>query len=241
MRTAILFKLPAAFRFVQALRLISLPVLAAVFFGAYLLAAPAHKPVDAYKRPSAAHARHRAAVKPQATLAPLAALPATPPAPAWPVNEQATQAAVLWDSHGLRIDAANSSLRQILQDVATATGAKVEGMSNDERIFGVYGPGKAHDVILQLLHGSSYNVILIGDQGERVPWQIVLSTRQSGEAQPAANSAPATNNASDEDSDSDDQPATPTIRPGLRGQPRTLPQFTPEMQQRQLQRSAPPG
>jgi hypothetical protein len=213
-----------------------LPVLAAVLFGAHLLAAqtptitPAHKPDAAHKRSSATHAKHSSADRLQAALAPSAKpAPVTHLVPAWPANEQPAHAAVLWDSHGLRIDAANSSLRQILQDVAMATGAKVEGMNADERIFGAYGPGTARDVLVQLLQGSSYNVILIGDQGEGAPRQIVLSSRHSVEAQTATASTPASASASDDDSDNDDQPAPPTVRPGFGpgAQPRTPQQMQP--------------
>jgi hypothetical protein len=34
------------------------------------------------------------------------------------------------------------------------------------------------------LHGSSYNVLMLGDQGEGTPREIILSQRTSGGAQP---------------------------------------------------------
>jgi len=89
---------------------------------------------------------------------------------------------VVWDSHGLRIEAANSSLQQILGDVSTDTGAKVEGLRSDQRIFGTYGPGSARDVLSQLLDGTGYNVLMIGDQGAGTPRQIVLSAQPKGPA-----------------------------------------------------------
>ena len=60
---------------------------------------------------------------------------------------------MVWDSQGLKIDASNSSLAQILKDVATATGARWQGLEQDQRIFGSYGPGPARDVLTQLLDG----------------------------------------------------------------------------------------
>jgi hypothetical protein len=168
-------------------------------------------------------------------VAPLvAAAPPEPELPKWPANEKPEPAAITWDSHGLRIDAANSSLAQILADVATATGTKVEGFDADERVFGAFGPGPARDVISQLLQGSGYNVLMTGDQGEGTPREIVLSSRSSTTTPAAANPAPA--NSNDEDADTDEQQQTPPpIRPGFGpgGQPRTPQQMQQQMQQRQ--------
>ena len=44
-----------------------------------------------------------------------------------------------WDSRGLEIEAYNSSLNQILRQVAADTGAKLEGLTQDQRVFGSYG------------------------------------------------------------------------------------------------------
>jgi len=137
----------------------------------------------------------------------------------------------------LRIDASNSSLAQILQDVATATGANVEGFDADQRVFGAYGPGTARDVLSQLLQGSGYNVVMIGEQGQGTPREIVLTLRHAGTATAAVNPAPAR----DEDSDTDEQPqpSQPPIRPGIvPGRPPLSPQQT---QQQMMQRRPQPG
>ncbi len=94
---------------------------------------------------------------------------------------------MVWDSHGLRIDADNSSLDQILKDVSTDTGAKVEGLSADQRVFGTYGPGPARQVLSDLLDGTGYNVLMFGDQGEGTPREIVLSAPPTGPAPPNDN------------------------------------------------------
>ena len=135
--------------------------------------------------------------------------PPTPEPPHWPANDRPAQASVTWDSHGLLIIADNSSLRQILDDVSTATGAKVEGLSNDQRIFGAYGPGKAREVLTLLLDGTGYNILMIGDQGEGTPRQIVLTSRNgsSNSQAAAANSAPPVPNAVEEEADPNDEPA----------------------------------
>jgi hypothetical protein len=124
-----------------------------------------------------------------------------PDPPKWPLNDAPAPASVKWDSHGLQVEAPNSSLRQILDEVASTTGAKVEGLGPDERVFGDYGPGPARDVISQILHGSNYNVLMLGDQGEGTPREIILSQRTAGPQTPQANTRP---NVQDDDAD---QPA----------------------------------
>ncbi|MGA2671733.1 MAG: hypothetical protein ABSE99_00785 [Terracidiphilus sp.] len=206
--------------------------------------APAHKPAHPHKRPGAAHPGAAAAQAVSATAAP--ATPPKPVLPDWPVNDKPAAASVTWDSRGLRIDASNSSLQQILNDVAASTGAKVEGLSSDERIFGAYGPGQARDVLSQLLEGSGYNVLMIGDQGQGAPRQILLTARHAGDAQPAANNSQP--GSSDDDADTDDQPQTPPpapVRPGFApgGPPRTPQQIEMEqrMQQQRAQQPPPQG
>ena len=167
---------------------------------------PAHKPLHLRTRPGAAH--------PLTQPAPQAFAPLPPPAPpAWPANDRPAQAAVVWDSQGLHIDAQNSSLQQILKDFSTASGAQIEGMGSDERVFGTYGPGQARDVLSQLLQGSSYNVIMIGDQGQGAPRQIVLSIRPTGDAQPAAANTSASSN--EDDADVEEPPQQPQPPPGV--------------------------
>ncbi len=226
---------------------------AMLFFSAHVLPAAqtpaAQKPAKSHPAVSAHKAVHRrshpATAHPKAPQVLDVVAPVAPPAPKlplWPVNERPEDASVTWDSHGLRIDAHNSSLQQILSDVSTATGVKVEGMGADVRVFGVYGPGQARDVLSQLLHGCGYNVIMIGDQGQGAPRQIILSARSAGSA-PNASFANAASNNDDEavDNESDEQPQqqspAPVIRPNFvpGGPPRTPQQIMEEMRERQGQ------
>jgi hypothetical protein len=216
-------------------------------------ASPSHKP---HSRSSSTHkSAHRshsvAALKTKKPVvsAPVAAVtPAPPPGPNWPVNDHPNHAAVVWDSQGLRIEAQNSSLQQILRDVAVETGAKIEGMGADQRVYGAYGPGQARDVLSQLLIGSGYNVLLAGDLGQGAPRQIVLSPRRAG-ATTSATAGQPTQEANGEedapDNEVEEQPEPqqplPTQlgagRPGFgpNGPVRTPQQVMEEMQQRQLQ------
>lgn len=86
-------------------------------------------------------------------------------------------AIVTWDSRGLEIRAWNSSLNQILREVTARTGARLEGLSADQRIFGNYGPGPGYAVLSQLLEGSGYNVLILESHDTDRPLTVVLSTR----------------------------------------------------------------
>lgn len=135
-----------------------------------------------------------------APSAPAQSVLAAPPVetPHWPANQAPEPATVRWDSQGLEVNAANSSLRQILTDIAARTGAKLEGLSSDERVYGVYGPGPARDILAQLLHGTDYNIMLIGEQGQGTPREIIL-THRSGSAAAARPNAPSQPQDSDDD------------------------------------------
>jgi len=118
-------------------------------------------------------------------------------------------------------------------------------MGDDERVFGAYGPGLARDVLSQLLHGSGYNVLMIGDLGKGAPRQIVLSSRKPGDAKNPADKTgtssgdeePAEPEAEEQPQQQAPQPARPGFGPG--GPPRTPQQIMQEMQQRQQQGTPP--
>jgi len=199
---------------------------------------PVHKHVHPQKKPSAA------TPAPQPTPPPA---PVLPPPPDWPTNDPPAAATVVYDSRGLFILASNSSLAQILKDVSTDTGAKVEGLGTDprmtdQRIFGTYGPGPARDVLSQLLDGSGYNILLVGDRGQGTPRRIVLSAKGGNAAQTTANNAPATPSNDDTDTDQpapepevEQPPPTPTSPTGPPVPIRTPQQIMQEVQQRQQQ------
>jgi hypothetical protein len=196
---------------------------------------PAHPPARHHKKPAAA--------KPAAQPAP-APVPAAPPTPNWPAAKKPTEASVVWDSHGLFIQASNSSLDQILNDVSLKTGAKVEGMGRDERIFGTYGPGPARDVLTQLLDGSGYNILLVGDMGQGTPRRIVLSGRPvTGHAPGNASSGAANDNDAENDQDGEQPeinpagqaPMPPPAVNNVPAVPARTPQQLLEQRQQQMQ------
>jgi hypothetical protein len=226
---------------------------AQLFFGTACAAqmpnapAPALPAAHATTQPAAhvtAHARARkkpSAAKPvaQAAPAPAPVTPAAPPMPDWPANDKPAEASVIWDSHGLLILASNSSLDQILSEISLKTGAKVEGAGEDERVFGNYGPGPARDVLSELLEGTGYNVLMVGDQGEGTPRRIVLSGRPPKAAQPSGFRPPAGNdNDSENDLEPEPNPAVQMPPPENGGAPPVpvrTPQQMMEERQRQMQ------
>lgn len=184
--------------------------------------APAPRPAQRPTVPA-----NRASAPAPASVPTPAPVPPPPIVPAWPVNQAPTAAVVQWDSHGLRISAKNSSLKQILAEVSARIGAKLDGAVGEERVFGEYGPGPAKEVLTQLLQGSTYNMLLIGDQGEGTPRQIVLSARHAEGGNQTAVNQPVQN--SDDDSsdvDTEDTPVrqAPLPRPPIRPQPVPPPQ-----------------
>ncbi len=86
----------------------------------------------------------------------------------------------------LTIQADNSSLSAILHQVSAAGGMKVEGLrtggSPGERVFGSYGPGAPRDVLSELLNGSGYNVIMLGETPSGAPRELTLTAQAVGGA-----------------------------------------------------------
>ena len=199
--------------------------------------AAAHSPTGSHHKPAS---RKTTAPPIQAQVQPPApVIPAPPPPPNWPANNKAVEATVVWDSRGLLVQASNSSLNQILNDISLKIGAKVEGTGADERVFGTYGPGAAREVLTQLLDGTGYNILMVGDQGAGTPRKIVLSGRPNGPAPPRGNSNTAFNNDNEPEGDPDIEQRPPEPNPvmpptpGAPGMPRTPQQMQQLMEERQ--------
>jgi hypothetical protein len=236
-----------------SLRLIArIAVLAAVLFPARPLSAQATStgtPSSAQSGKSAksSTARKRSPAKPVPAVAqPAPEVPAAPPAPVWPANKAPERAHIIWDSHGLKVEASNSSLDQILHEVATVTGAKIEGFSKDQRIYGTYGPGPAREVLSRLLDGSGYNVLMVGGVGDAPPRQIVLSTAGPAGPQPQRSNTQSQQEDNDVEADNpqipEPEPIPPPPPPQETPQPTPIrnPFGMPMPQQNQQQQPMPP-
>ena len=208
--------------------------------------AKAAQPSPASKRTKTAH-RAKAKV---AETARMPERPPDPPPPDWPANDPAKPASVDWDGRDLSIAATNASLQQILADVSTATGLKLEGSGADQRVYGTFGPAPARDVLSQLLEGSNYNVLMIGDSGQGPSSASTPppATRPTGSSPTPPASSPAANGearqGAEDEAPEDAEPAdqqdlnlhkpfgAPPSQPGLTRTPQDIMQ---EMQQRQQQ------
>jgi hypothetical protein len=102
------------------------------------------------------------------------------------LQQPAREAQIVFANNSLSIRADNSSLAAILRQVATTSGMKVEGLGSDERVFGSFGPGAPRDVLADLLDGSAYNLVLVGDMSNGAPRELILtSATRAGGAAPA--------------------------------------------------------
>lgn len=192
---------------------------------------------------SAAHHSKQPAKKPVAVTPVVPEKPMVPPTPA----EMPAQPAVVHYVNGtLSVRASNSSLEQILREVGTQTGVQIQGVPDDERVFGIFGPGSVDRVIAQLLDGSNSNFLMLGHTATNAPKVLVITPRTS--LAPGAQTAQASQPAAADDDDDDDAPPPerpvpmrPLIpngganAPGATTGVRTPQQILEEMQQRRQQ------
>jgi hypothetical protein len=115
----------------------------------------------------------------------------------------------------LMIEASNSDLGQILQDVAHLSGTSIHGPIHDARVYGVYGPQNPRDVLTDLLNGMGYNVMMVGLTAQGAPRDLLL-TPKTGEASPVPNggapsAVPENNDSADTEMQEEDAPGPGAI------------------------------
>ena len=172
--------------------------------------------------------------------------PSVAPAPVSLLQQPPQPAKVTLNAAKLSIHADNSSLSAILHEISNQSGMKIEGFGGDERVFGTFGPGAPRDVIADLLNGTSYNVVLLGDLGNGAPRQLILTAAsRSGGAAPApaapanADEAEGAPEAAEPDPPPQpDQPINPQQPPGSVRTPQQL--FEQLQRMRQNQGQQPP-
>ena len=170
------------------------------------------------------------------------------------LDQPAVSATVTARRNLLTVTADNSSLTQILRQVATETGMQLDGLGGDERVFGSFGPGAPREVLTALLNGTGYNVVMVGDLPNGAPRELLLTHRDGSAARPGAGNVNAPQTGGDQDSSDDTgtaddpdepPPPPPPMQTVPQGQPipqgvRTPPNWQQLQQNRNLPASAPP-
>jgi hypothetical protein len=149
------------------------------------------------------------------------ALPATPPTAAQPAAAAPAQPAthrakVVYAQGQLEITADNSSLNQILRDVARQTGMKITGGVAEQRVYGKYGPGAPGVILTNLLEGSGSNMLL-RENPAHAPTELVLTSRDGSPTPPSPTAA-----GTDDDAPAVDE--TPQKQPAASSQQTQAPQ-----------------
>ena len=121
------------------------------------------------------------------------------------------RAAVLFARGRLTVVADNSSLNEILRDIARRAGIKIKGGVIDEQVYGTYGPAGPAEVLAALLKDTSSNMVLAGEP-ESAAVELVLTPREGGPTPP--NPHPAETEVAQNEVPLpavQDQPATPEV------------------------------
>lgn len=177
----------------------------------------------------------------------LPALPSGPTGPLQPIaldSMPPVEPQVKYENGQLTIDAANSTLEDILRAVRQQTGAQIEVPEARERVVTHLGPGPLTKIMAQLLNGSRFNYVLLwSPQDPSVLTRILLAVQSVQAANTAAPSQPPT--AVDVQAKPDEPTATRNASAdannGGRGRPATAEQpgiQTPqELQVQEMQQS----
>jgi hypothetical protein len=161
------------------------------------------------------------------------------------LQQPAQEAQIVFAGDTLSIHADNSSLAAILHEFAAKSGMQVEGLGGDERVFGTFGPGVPRDVLADLLNGTAYNLVLLGDLSNGAPRELILtpSTRGGGAAPVAPGPQVNPDEPVSNDQESTDAPPPDVPPPGTPPAPgvRTPQQLFEQLQRmRQAQQNSQP-
>lgn len=226
----------------------AISLLAAAVFGLGAMAqAPDRPAAPAPPAESAKAATH--VVRHKHSAAKVVPAPEPPPAAPLPppnaLQQPAVPAVVTVGKDELAVRADNASLSQILHQIATQTGMRLDGVSGDERVFGSFGPGSPREVLTALLDGAGYNLVMVGDLPNGAPRELLLSRRAAGgtTGQPAAPPPQSNDNEEDNSTEFEEAPSPPSIAPAeppqgpgaVPPQGRTPQQIFMEQRQQQLQ------
>jgi hypothetical protein len=119
----------------------------------------------------------------------LAAPAAATPDPADTPTTKPQRARVTYADGVLDVRAGNSSLNEILRQIADLTGMKVTGGVAEERVFGNYGPAGPSAVITALLNSSGSSVLLRKGPHATVAELILIPRNGASLPSPTASTA----------------------------------------------------
>ena len=152
------------------------------------------------------------------------------------LQQPAGEAQIVFTGDTLSIRADNSSLAAILHQVAGKSGMQIEGLSGDERVFGTFGPGAPRDVLADLLNGTAYNLLLLGEVGDGAPRELILTPATHGGAAPASPAPTTTIDEAANEPEAEVPPPQPEVPPAGNTPPPTPGVKTPQQLFEQLQR-----
>jgi hypothetical protein len=169
------------------------------------------------------------------------------------LQQPAKEARILFTGNSLTIHADNSSLTAILHQFSTTSGMRINGLGNDERVFGNFGPGTPRDVLADLLNGTAYNLVLLGDLSNGAPRELILTPATHGGDAHATSPPPQAGNEEavpEQESvevpqpppppDVAPAPVTAPTTPGVRTPQQLFEQLQQMRQQQQQQQQQPP-
>lgn len=108
------------------------------------------------------------------------------PAPTGSVSRASHRAEVTYRGDLLTVVASNSSLNQVLREIARQTGMKITGGVAEDRVFGVYGPASPSAVLATLLDGTGSNLLIV-QNALHTPTELILTPRIGGITPPNPN------------------------------------------------------
>jgi hypothetical protein len=125
--------------------------------------------------------------------APPPAAPSQNPSPTASLEQLPSSAPeVTYAAGRLKISAHNSTLRDVLAMVRARAGTVIEGPVNQatDRVVVELGPAPVEDVLRQLLEGSKFDYIILGNAGQPGVQRVILSPRGPAPVNPVAQAAP---------------------------------------------------
>ncbi len=146
---------------------------------------------------SAARPANRAPPAPAPAQPALSPQPQTaPPAATLPpsmLQQPAREATIQFAGDSLSIHADNSSLAEHSAPVRQQERHADRRADGDERVFGTFGPGAPRDVLADLLNGTAYNMVMVGDLSNGAPRELILSSSTRSGGSPVPSAAPQSN------------------------------------------------